>query len=216
MIPQLPTDNLYKFLALAGLLCCGFSIWAGERLNNSIANDEAIAKKQYIAFMGEMEAMVNEMAASVKSKEPLDVSLEMPHEGKLFPIRPGTTYPMLRRGEDRNDYREVLAFWDKWLLSALPHNRGERNAENGGWEADPTRIRALRNDLREHGFTVENLWKRWDDEMLFRDLATIGPYVGAGASILGFILWYLFVQRYQDALIRLQLDREQRGKLNIS
>src|SRR5262245_48487299 len=125
MIPSLPTDTLFKFLAVGGLFLAGFSYWFSHYRAEQLRLAEAIARHQYIEFMDEVEAGVNAMAAKLKTKQKLTVGLAMPmQDGRLEAIKPGTQYPMLRDGEDRDDYRKVLLFWDNWLASALPRSQG--------------------------------------------------------------------------------------------
>ena len=75
----------------------------------------------------------------------------------------------------------------------------------------PTMAIAARGKLRQHSLTMENLWQLSDKAATYQKLSRYGLFGGTGIGLLGFILWYIYVQRHQDKLIRLQVRKETSG-----
>jgi hypothetical protein len=209
MLPTIPTDNLFKFLAISGLIMAGFCVWMSNDLENRLRTNEVIARDQYIEFMGEMEAKMNAMVAKIEMKETLQLTLAVPDtNGNLVQIRPGTRYPLAIEEKYRDGYRRIITFWDDWLASCLPYGGRVPNVGDTVFTTDA--VKDLRGKLRLHAMAIENLWRQMDNTITYRTWALWGTILGLLASSAGFVFW-VFDQKRQDRFegLRIEKDKEE-------
>ncbi|MCE9566397.1 MAG: hypothetical protein K8U57_30605 [Planctomycetes bacterium] len=208
MLPAIPTDNLFKFLAIGGIILAGASVWVIQDQEDRLRTSEIAAREQYIEFVTEMETRMNILASQVKTKEPLTVKLAIPDtDGKLVQIRPGTKFPLLGDAKWRDQYREVLTFWDNWLASSS--TGASKASPEVGTAFPPDAVKELRTKLRQHSTTVENLWRQAATTKGNCNFAFMGILLGVVGSVFGFIFWRI-AQRRLDTLEKLKLQKEQK------
>lgn len=223
MIPQLPTDNLYKFLALAGLFLFCFCFWVPNYIDYTLAPEYIKAKNELCEFIADFEELLNTHARD-NGVTAVSVRLGFDPETPMGGIiKPGEVY---RFDCPPEAYRDAINRWDDLLVSYV--RSGELRATQSGAADGPkaskkkatetqasiitsevfAMARAARVKLRQHSVTMESLWQLSRKADTYHKLSGYGLYVGAGVGVLGFILWYIFVQRHQDRLLRLQVKKE--------
>ena len=208
MLPTIPTDNLFKFLGISGLILAGFCIWVSSDLENRLKSNEIAARDQYIEFIGDVEARVNAMAAKAERKDPLYFHVAVPDtSGNLVLIKPGTQYPLAIEQKYRDGYRRVTTYWDTWLAGFQPH--AGQVPVVGEAVLTPVVIKDLRGKLRQHDMAIENLWRQTDSTKMYRTWSSWGMVIGILASCTGFLFW-VFGQNRQNTLENLKIEKDKK------
>ena len=187
-LKPLPTDNLYKFMALGGLACLIFFFWFFESQRLKLLLEEqawAGEQQQFklqLAFLGEDETnLFAEVTNQWKRVNELQ-KMEKPHENHL--VTPGTN--------------QLAAEWKSELELNLEHQSSA--------EEHRKRLRDLRLKEAELKTTSDKL-DVTEDEL--KRLSYKGPIAFGLASLFmlsGFYLWYVRVQVYQDRILRKEAE----------
>jgi hypothetical protein len=208
MLPTIPTDNLFKFLGISGLILAGFCVWGSHDLENRLRTNEVIARNQYIEFIGDVEDKLNAVGAKADVNEPAYMHLAVPDPtGNYVFIKPGSQYPLAVEDKYRDAYRQSTTYLDNWLAGFLPH-AGQAPVE-GKVVFTPDVLKDLRSKLRQHDVAVENLWRQTDNTMTCRRWAFLGTIIGILVSATGFVFW-IFGQKRQDTLESLKIQKDKK------
>jgi len=160
-LPSIPTDNLYKFLAITGLILCLVSIFyptiEGDKIDREIIQLETNTN----IYLRESEHLNREQ----------DFFEEKLDDAKLA----AKSKTLSKQGRDSIS-RELLEIDRKVLELRI------KAAEQQGYAKQ---ILRLNSRLR-----------------LMNKCANYGFNSGVVLMFLGFILWYLQVQRYQDLIMK--------------
>jgi hypothetical protein len=188
-IIQPPTDNLYKFMAISGLLIFGFFlVWPTLQIFQ--------LSRETIQLQGEMDALdveVDIISESITNLKKEDALLE-------------------KRTADLRKRVQNLATLPKKVLKSKGINI---EAESDRLHQDEITIIKKAEELREKNDllrikNVELITKRKLLESALAHFRTevimlfVGAIVGLLLSTWGFWLWYFRVQRFQDMIIRKQ------------
>ena len=212
MLPTIPTDNLFKFFAVSGLILAGFCVWVSNDVENRLRANEIIARDQYVEFIGVIEDKYNAIAAKAdatatkdEAKQVAIILVVVPDpNGKPVLIKPGTLYPLAIEEKYREGYRRVITYWDSWLASNLPHA-----GQAGPPIFTPAEVKDLRAKLRQHNIALENLWRQTDYTTRYRTWAFVGMILGTFVCGIGFSFW-VFGQKRQDALEGLKIQKDKK------
>lgn len=199
-MPSLPTDSLYKFLALSGLFLIVFCVWARHSLHEELMEDEATVEVMQLAFRAEVEEAFVRGLAKDKAEFPLTKLYEK--GGKLEGFdnsRVGERYEIASATfEEKMIFRANTNNLDKEFIVQSQPVPGEPKPEIRWTEKEAL---SLRNKLREEWAATERLWRKAESHKGKMAAAGWGIAVGILLCLVGVPAWYLLVQRHQDQQI---------------
>ena len=183
-IPNLPTDNLYKFMALSGLAIFLLSIVFPLRQVNDIKLKMIEIETQVEMFKLESEKFGDDVMDALSTK------------GNLKPKEQAYFRNYLKGLLNREDFEDIAKDWAKGepILSIQEQAlfRSQRNKimkEVAEVRGQQKRIELLTNQLRTYYIIIR-----------------IGGLLGSTISILGFYFWYFLIQRPNDILLRKKIE----------
>jgi len=183
-LPQLPTDNLYKFIAISGLSILGLTIYFPSKAINdyTLKYSEYVTAQEKVTIevqrMGEEYKELAETAKSIadsreKTAAALNKAISNIKLGKPYHIPPK---------EEKNLFSDHLA--NSKRLKMFEYDIKLKDAELAGKK-------------RELDIIASNIKTA---EMVMYS----GSIIGFILTLLGFILWYGKVQKQQDILLTQQ------------
>lgn len=186
-LPQLPTDNLYKFMALTGAVLTVFSV-----VGPFLYEDELVARL----------SQVNEQIAIAKADMKVDGEEQrwremeyesLTNESKYLAEIEDALRKLRRSGKEITEAaREASRHRERLTYEVIPAHNEKR------WQAE--------RRLAVAAAKVETAFRR--SELLGDRIAavflgaTIGISFGIVLSFAGFALWFIRVQRHQDAILK--------------
>lgn len=225
MLPNLPTDNLYKFLALSGIALLIFGVWVYWTNSQDLMRDDETARRQSLAIFGDGEQAflqllnshsdffeellvhLKELSEEERVAEGMPINDEDLKKFELAlkrtivsDVRPGASRSLTSAEFDRDAYRKELAEQDL-LLNRLSLMTAKANR----WS--PQELQQVKALLREHDALVERLWFKVDQLRLVQGATGSMVLFGVVLSIFGFVGWYYRVQIHQDAIAKLQHEK---------
>ena len=169
-IPTPPTDNLYKFLALSGLVLYLFSLSypfiASKQLDREIdqvTEEITVLEIEVINFETEIKIFDKEIQSLAKDIEDLEALDDT-----------------LLTEEDREWRKKNMAEKKEQLLDLMMRT-GEIGKRVALAEVKNERLKRLLTEVR-----------------VIRILGVVGTCLGGAIAIVGFMLWYFRVQIYLD------------------
>jgi hypothetical protein len=182
-LPTLPTDNLYKFLALSGLAIIGFCIALPLQRINQLELKMAEIHTQKDILEIDIENIYNDMLDALATKGILNTKKQA----------------LIRKALDelfkRNDINELSKDWSKGepvlnvkeqAIFRIKNNEiKKRLSEIKGEE---NKVIILMNELKTYYWIIR-----------------IGGWVGIIISFVGFTFWYILIQRPNDVLLQKQI-----------
>jgi len=189
-VPKLPTDNLYKFIALFGLTLVVFYIFFNQK-NNLEINEESneigyeidlisfeIEKgnKERKLWISQVAELCETKACNCKIKERTDFNISISFDGKNCNSQAITD--------------EILSLMDNIKIDV------------GEIENKQNIIIAKLNLIKKKKEFYASLKSKLTLMLIF----------GISITLIGFILWYVKVQKYQDILIKKQIAEFEKEK----
>jgi hypothetical protein len=177
MIPQLPTDNLYKFMTLGGVFIMAFSIWVSRDITEQLGQGEIAYAQSSYNF--DRDADVVSRATDMLDQQ-VNRTNELLDEAK----KPENI-------NDRNRSQMAIEAYEETqkTLAEVQLKRTEFLKTASETKTQEVKLQVL-------------LKKLSNDVSLFRYFYLIG----AAIASLGLTSWYFKHQRYQDELLRLQCE----------
>lgn len=202
ILPNLPTDNLYKFIALSGIIILLLSITTPQIMLNKIADniiEEETELRRWqleIEFLKEERQFVTDKMALVDSMRS-KYNLNIDEQANI------STQEFIDRLYDQ-DYRNALQFF---------YNNREKIFPS--WEISNEIIKQL-NDLsdaykqiRLKKFQIDRnfeiIKKNKQKTITYWWLFIVGTIIGLIMSFFGFYFWYVRVQKYLDKKLYYEL-----------
>jgi hypothetical protein len=214
--PPIPTDNLYKFVAISGLVICISSYWFPRQLDDSITPRIIQAKAELEDLtdrLREQAAIPPDVArfglirfdASTLEEDRglfdamidvIDVLLELPANG----VSKEKMREILQGRKAIRDYaKEPLVVQKSSNEKIIIHNENEllefmmdvQKEFGKDYKESRRRLHAAKR-------TVDLLWFLLERKREYNFLSKAGVPLGLIMSVAGFGLWYRRVQRYQD------------------
>lgn len=183
-IPNFPTDNLYKFISISGMILFLVSLFYPTYLGNKLNNDIAI-------YNGEIKKLSIE---NKKSKSKLD---EIKDEIRVLDEKGNF------RGSITNDtmiVRTKVIVGDESLV--LQSKKIDQLVSQ--WEEINRQIELKSIDINVKFEQIKNNRKDLDD--LDEASSIFGP-ISILITLLGFLLWYNKTQKYQDRVLIEQTEK---------
>ena len=188
-IPSLPTDNLYKFMALSGILIglfftsiLGYLIFTIEIKYIEINKQKDLSN---VTYKVNLENRKNE-------KEYLDELENLIEEKKNY-LK--DRYNNQRTNEYYDDYRELIG--EKREFINLKYKEKLKNNDN-------THILELKK--QEDSNRIEELIKILKFSIFLSVICVIGIIIGIFLAIKGFKLWQIKLQNYLDKNIEKKIN----------
>lgn len=182
MIPQLPTDNLYKFMTLGGIVIVVFYLWLIR--DNSDRLDAALIR--YNEAAGQFDVIQTDVEHQL---ERLQQQVDLVSKLNLDALKPGNS------GNPATAQSAISEFSKMHSQYAEALKRRE--------EAYKARI-----DADHQGFTVKQVLERNRADLNFAKIEFLS---GCFLTLLGIVAWYTRHQRFQDQLIALQVEAARNG-----
>jgi DNA repair exonuclease SbcCD ATPase subunit len=192
--PNFPTDNLYKFMALTGLVLCAvclfypfFSLESEIRYSSRAAASHKALAIDMLSLKESEEKLLDKLTKVVQSwqkmKDELSASLNSP----------------TRQNAPELKERMSALESEQTQLGDQLDTKQKTYAELEKREA------ALESDER-----IAN--EAFDQAGFYRGLCLFGDFVGLITCFSGFLLWYRKLQRYQDEIIALEARATRKQK----
>ncbi len=214
MIQNAPTDNLYKFISISGLLIVGATTWLSYSFHGKALDEEAVVRGQAISLFSELEISLQRIGQS-RAPEGTEVQTRVAVDeinGKFEYPQPGSMRSIIFNPQRRAEYRTSLAEWDGLLADWEFGHYSPADHEVVARLFPLERVQELRSMLRQHSVDVERLWLRQDDARTLRILAVLAWMTGIIAVPLGFGLWYNRVQFYLDQKLLWDVTRSMQAQ----
>lgn len=190
-IPNLPTDNLYKFLSLTGLFIIVTSFGYKEYLHfqYELKNVEILVGKETLENTVKNKKDLLEMTL-----DPVD-SLRIKSLRELT-IKLNNELDTLKK-ENISDFKERfnLAQFELQLME----EENKKNIQHLLANADITWYINQSSELRLKSEIAEISEKRVE-KLSF--MLNITIFIGICSTITGFLLWYFKLQKYQDIILK--------------
>jgi len=212
-IPNLPTDNLYKFIALTGsilfLFCWVYPLSRIEKIENErmlLAKDIArIEIEQKVLLENSNE--LNENLELLK-KEMYETYGNIDSLRKIDPIRIDI-YKFKEKLKNK-DYREYLKFTYDYEKQLYPEIKKVEE-----FNKTMNEIKNKTNELRINSVELSSkhmqLCEKVRQEKSWNKLSVIGIILGIIISGCGFTLWYYKVQLPLDIELRQKISLENKS-----
>lgn len=175
-IPNLPTDNLYKFCAIAGLVILGLSLYVPyQMLWQNIAAE--------IALRREIKEIYTEFDIIKKEKELDDLLIRLDQ----------STFKNEERDKNVNVHKDKKSDETLAIKKAIDNLRNEIS--------EFKRVRLKQGELEYNFDSLKKSMHRVDEILYYCKFLGI---IGILLTYFGFRNWYLKIQVYQDAIIKKQ------------
>ncbi len=186
MIPQLPTDNLYKFATLGGVLIMGFCLWT-SRENSNLVDAQIIkfgqASGNFELIRGEVEDDQTQVRDEITRVEGLVEEALKPENAT--------------RVEQAKNAIEAFTQL-KTAVNATRQKYNDLKKAKTDTENQTTEMRLLRERLERDSYLT-----RW----LF--------IWGGLMALSGMSAWYFRHQRFQDELLKVQLENARKQSASV-
>ena len=200
-VPTLPTDNLYKFIAIFGLVILVFGIaFPSEKLTRSFAQVDDAAKERGIAKirimrklaqMQDAKKRIDEKAAEVnkaqKQLQDVEAALETKRQSKGLESAEDEIHALTEQVHQHKD--NVRKYSEE-----IQKVKAQSDQFSDELEIEKLNMKAFDESIKELGRQID-LWG-W--------VTCGGMLIGTLMMGLGFRNWYTKVQVYQDAILRKQ------------
>ena len=161
MIPKLPTDNLYKFLAIGGIILWVFIGWVD--IQQRIDMQKTLFEARYEA--NDFIARYNNFLDSLGLKTGVACTT-LPDFARKILTNKNEYNSFL--GDDRDLFLKSFDIFDDLLISIM---KGETKSTEVESERRSETAKDLRIKLRHYASTVENFWYLVDKEkVIWREL----------------------------------------------
>ena len=202
---KLPTDNVYKFIAISGVALAIVSfIWPIQ-----------IAKETSDKVASMEHSLMEQMAT-------VDSIVLAPSEQREKGMEPGLNPNLMKiDGAGRVKWDKYLYDKQIYLVKAIarlnnpsPEVLKEFEFERVPADELPSRIKATVDRLRTHRETTRNVvfdirevWRLVDYSKWTQTKGRIGILVGSIIAAIGFGLWYFKVQIFQDRILAKEANK---------
>jgi hypothetical protein len=169
-LPNLPTDNLYKFLALFGL-----ALLISSNVIYFLFADRLVDKAQ--TYLRDSSIVLYDQKMTRQDKTDIQIKL---NELKI----------QLQSARVKEKQK---------ILNDIQIEQTIINTDTTKLEGISKTIIDINYSLNSEWFKAQAAYVIW--------ILYIGTYGGLSLSIVGFILWYIKLQRYQDKLLKQKAEK---------
>ena len=198
-IPNLPTDNLYKFMALSGTLMLIIFLIYPLIITNKI-NDEITAIETELGELEFNKNTLNEKVTVLMEAVVKIDSLVARYDLKDLPTNNIQVKELFERLYDP-EYREYLQFYFNNKQNIIPEAQLLDEAI-----FQRQQIKLIKNELllnlHKIARKIELLKQKNRESKIINIICTLGLLSGFGLMSCGFYLWYFRVQKYLDEKLK--------------
>jgi hypothetical protein len=215
-----PTDNLYKFFSITGLLVLAFSILYPALRSDEVQKNLIDLKGKYELLKYKQDLIIIEQketsSLSKKLIKKQDEQLAARNISRADNKSSNTDiddYQQLLKDLKNENEREYFEFKIKYNDEIVP-NQKEVNSYLAS--IDKQKLVAQQLDIKEIELSTVNEAVRLEIKKIdyLMTLSSIGKIIGLIMTVCGFGLWYFLHQKLQDEIINFQVE-EYRQKLRI-
>lgn len=228
MQPAIPTDNLYKFLALTGIAVLGFCFVVPNQMEDTMRpermrlaqqldkmadafetlgwTDEVIIRdKQGNIVHMNFEPIKGDMDVATSDEKGRKAYLELLQKMKVYVSElakvPGAADRdiILKKDDFKTYIKYVRGFDDKAYAEWAKVVAMTEIQQHVMPRAE--RAKQLKAMVREHTHDIHTIWYLAGKARTYAWLSLVGMPVGFLFAVTGFLLWYRRVQRHQDKLL---------------
>lgn len=205
-IPNLPTDNLYKFLALSGVAIVSISIVLFVTQYTEIHSEIDIIQTEIVSLREETKFLEEDMKILQTEIDEMPKPDSLYEDVNLDSAITAYFKTNSRKLIDDKNLRDYLEFLFKYENQVFPaHVRIKRMEEKYGKNREISRTQVLKSALIEEKTRIcGDKLKRLTVITALLVLFSIG---GCYIAKFGFMQWFLLVQKPSDEKLRLELER---------
>jgi hypothetical protein len=214
-----PTDNLYKFFSITGLIVLAFSILYPEIRSDEVQKKLIDLKGKYELLKYRQEVILAEQKEMnsfsegliKKQKKQLAARKTSRIQANEYPNTDIEDYQQLLKDLKNKNEREYFEFKIKYNNDIVPN---QKEINNYLASIDKQKLVGQQLDLKSIELsTVEEAVKLEVKKIDYlMALGLIGKIIGLIMAFFGFALWYFLHQKLQDEIINFQVE-EYRQKL---
>jgi len=182
-LSRIPTDSLYKMLAIGGVLLTAGCYYASQSFQYFIASKIADLSTEQIDSRGETEDLLIRLGTDAKIIQGAIDSATADHSNPA----------LLPAGDQRNEIIEKLNAGYGNLLSLAQDKTLDEDAKK--------LVSKARRSTRAMEAHLSQVWNLVDLGDRIRKWSTAGSVAGIVLALIGFPLWYFKIQRYQDQVL---------------
>lgn len=191
-LPKVPTDSLYKLMAVFGLVIAVGCFYAARSFEYLVANKAAELNPflaQYWQAMEKFGHDTRKYAAQEGDKDPATAKRLDSIVSNFIRNASPQTYFMYLKPEERADYRKMAFEFHEALTGTYPNEI--LNSDAAG----------VRNASTEIQVRLNHIWYLVDLNRTVSWWSWIGSTTGVILTFSGFALWYRKIQRHEDWLL---------------
>ena len=208
MIPSLPTDNLYKFIAISGLIMTLVAIIYPMTILDSAYLKIADLKSRRTNIEYELDklhakdTLINMKLNELRGNIINDSIMEKEYKN-LYSVEYNNSIRTLCRSKE---FREYYAFVEKYENSLFPFKAKMNEIEDLRKEREDLRIKII-NLLKQSNIIsgkIDSEIKIYESK---REIIFILLFMGMVLTFSGFFLWYIKVQHLLDIKLKQETYR---------
>ncbi|HVU88061.1 MAG TPA: hypothetical protein VHD36_12145 [Pirellulales bacterium] len=207
---KLPTDNLYKVLAIGGLALTVTAFFWPFQIGYQIQDEIAPILRQQASRVVTVEVLIADgrvkagdksqwRALPTSSFNTSDGSIRDDIRKSLSTNYQTFTAAILDSTDSKNSEAVKKKLREKGVdLSTVPE-KTIRESVDEVLPEDIAKMRQARDDMFQILNDLEIVWRKMDYAATCQRYGRVGIVVGAILTVVGFALWYFKLQRYHDA-----------------
>jgi hypothetical protein len=232
VVPNVPTDSLYKFVAIFGIILLGFGLWLPERFvaaydrerganealqlaqirvdRKKVQSDRALEefKKKSAAVREKLKTSMAENAALRAKNKALGDELERisrnPNASTAKDIK--GLKGDIKRMEDIKHRSDAIVAEMQPVDAKINQNIAEQQALDEEFKPLRVQLEEVTDDLDAESVKLKNdtqvMEGLIEQAILWSVISVVTLLVGIVMIVKGFRLWYVKVQVFQDAILR--------------
>jgi len=209
MIPNLPTDNLYKFIALSGLVILAFSVTYPLHLDQKVM----ILYDEYSLEKDQTRLEEDRLRYSIKAlRESTEALQEKLSKVVISNEEVVSNISAIKENLKNEEYREQVKFMHEYGDSVIPYRSEtiEKNKHTKELQDEIHQLKLKEIYIANLEERINHLFKR---RKVLNFISWIGSVLGGVLAGVGFILWYFKVQQVLDLKLKFEMhDSSLRSK----
>jgi hypothetical protein len=177
-----PTDNLYKFISIFGLVLLGAIVFFMYRLERDYRIESMNLELQQNILISQSRALYEDLKGANDYISLLDSELQSLNKSNL----------------SKNDYNSYIEKFNSIV--------SKRDLEREKHETFTKRARENEEKQLKVQYNKNILIMNLNEKTGLQKIAKIGLILSIILILLGFCLWYIKLQVYQDAILRKQAN----------
>ncbi|MGD0712531.1 MAG: hypothetical protein ABR968_15250 [Bacteroidales bacterium] len=210
-LPNLPTDNMYKFIGLSGLVLIIFSIYYPIKVADEFSTDiiklkTALKKVDAKIKIYKDDSTKWSSSINLLNRESQDLLKDTAENGSEYNLRTNYKIIMKKLGDIMlvPSKRDAFDFWIKYFYKLDPFTKINKEIDSLKFKIECD-LNQLSIDNIENGGNLELMEHKEKQYDLWRGIYWVGSILGLFLMFSGFYLWYFKVQMNLDKKLSLEL-----------